>query len=294
MGYQLEIRHFKYFLSVAEELHFRKAADRLYISQPGLSRQIKQLESELGVTLFTRNNRKVELTATGEFLAKEISTWMNSLDQLLEKTRLIDSGTHGTLKLGYVGSAMQKIIPSLLNSLLKDYPQIKFTLDEMDNPSQITSLINNTIDLGFVRQSEVPSSLEILPVLTESFCLVLPESHHLDKNNFESIDQLKNESFILFEKEYSPTYYSEVISIFQDAGFTPQIAHSSVHALTIYKMVESGFGIAVVPKSLGVHFDMKIRFIDLSFLPQRTVLSAVWNKSNSNPILRHVFDNLPA
>ena len=106
------------------------------------------------------------------------------------------------------------------------------------------------------------------------------------------MEQLKEESFILFEKDYSPTYYSEVMSLFLDSGYSPQVSHTSVNALTIYKMVESGFGLAVVPKSLKNTFSLAIKFIDLTDFPQRTNLNVIWKKSNSNPVLGFVFDEL--
>lgn len=294
MSYQLELRHLKYFIAVSEEHHFRKAAEKLFISQPGLSRQIKKLEDELGVTLIKRDNRNVQLTAAGTYLAQEAKKWMRTISEGLERVQLIDSGVEGTLKLGYVGSAMQGVIPEMLNSLLKQTPSIKFTLTEMNNSSQVEALLDGSIDVGFMRTSETPLKLKTKPVLSEPFCLVVPEQHSISTSNFISLNQVKDEAFILFEKAYSPTYYSEVMSLFNDAGFSPKISHSSVHALTIYKMVESGYGMAIIPKSLIGGFNMKIKFIDLSNLPQRSTLYMAWNSENLNPILNHVFNNFEA
>ena len=292
MSNQIELRHLRYFLAVAEELHFRKAAEKLFISQPGLSRQIKQLEEQLGVSLLSRTNRKVELTAAGKHLAIDAKTWLETIQQGLERTKLIHQGAEGTLKLGYVGSAMQGVVPSLLEKFKSKHATVKFSLAEMDNSMQVEALLDGSIDLGFVRLSDVPKSLEMRTILTEPFCLVLPKEHPLTKSKLNHMEQLKEESFILFEKDYSPTYYSEVMSLFLDSGYSPQISHTSVNALTIYKMVESGFGLAVVPKSLKNTFSLDIKFIDLTDFPQRTNLNVVWKKSNTNPVLGFVFEEL--
>ena len=156
MSNQIELRHLRYFLAVAEELHFRKAAEKLFISQPGLSRQIKQLEEQLGVSLLSRTNRKVELTAAGKHLALDAKTWIETIQQGLEKTKLIHQGAEGTLKLGYVGSAMQGVVPSLLEKFKSKHSTVKFSLAEMDNSMQVEALLDGSIDLGFVRLSDVP------------------------------------------------------------------------------------------------------------------------------------------
>ncbi|WP_075340396.1 LysR family transcriptional regulator [Tenacibaculum agarivorans] len=285
MSYQFELRHLRYFLAVAEDLHFRKAADRLYISQPGLSRQIKNLEEEIGVSLFERNNRRVTLTKAGLFLQGELQKHFNDLERIIEHTKLLHDGLQGDLKLGYVGSAMQEIIPTLLVTFRKKYPKILFSLKEMDNSQQITQLQSQDIDLGFVRMERVPRGLSTYPIVKEPFCLVLPENHAITSTSFKGIHQLKDESFILFDPEYSASYYEKVLQIFDDSGFTPIVTHNTIHSNSIYKLVAHNFGISIVPKSLQSDYVKGIKFIELNSISQRTVLSAVWNIENRNPIL---------
>lgn len=290
MGYQLEYRHLKYFLAVAEELHYRKAAEKLYISQPGLSRQIKQLEDHLGIELFKRHNRSVVLTESGNYLQSEISKSLKSLDGIINHAKLIHDGKDGNLQFGYVGSAMQQIIPDLLIKLNQKYPNISFGLKEMDNQSQIKSLLSKDIDLGFVRLERVPRSIEMKPVLKECFCLVLPKNHFITKKSFKNITQLKDEPFILFDPKYSASYFEKVMQIFDDSGFAPIISHNTIHADSIYKLVENGFGISIVPKSLININNKDIQFIELDEIKQRTVLSIAWNKENMNPVLSNAIE----
>ncbi|MBC3758069.1 LysR family transcriptional regulator [Hyunsoonleella sp. SJ7] len=290
MGNQLEYRHLNYFLAVAEELHFRKAAERLYISQPGLSRQIKQMEEGLGVQLFERHNRKVILTKAGEYLKRELVINLKQLDDILNHTKLLGHGKKGQLKFGYVGSAMQRIIPELLLHYRDTNPDVVFSLKEMDNQKQIENLLNFKIDVGFVRLEHIPPSIKIKRVLSDTFCLVLPKNHPLDTSNFEDLCQLKEESFILFDPQYSQSYYNNVMQVFRDSGFAPLVSHLTIHASSIYKLVENNFGISIVPKSLASSHIKGIKFIELDMMPQRTELSMVWHSENRNPILMGFLD----
>lgn len=288
MKHQIELRHLRYFLAVAEELHFRKAAEKLYISQPGLSRQIKQMEDDLGVKLFVRHNRKVKLTNAGTYLKLEITRNLKNLEDILDHAKLMQDGLYGTLKFGYVGSAMQEVIPRLLLQIKQEHPNILFDLKEMDNQKQINSLLSQDIDIGFVRLERAPRGLEIYPVLEEAFCLVLHKDHPIDATNFKDLAQLKDEPFILFDPKYSTSYYEQVMQIFDDSGYTPLTYHNTIHAASIYKLVENNFGISIVPKSLQAGYSLNIKFIELNSIPQRTTLSAVWEQRNRNPILNKV------
>ncbi len=290
MSYQIEIRHLNYFLAVAEELHFRKAADKLFISQPGLSRQIKQLEADLGVALFERNNRNVTLTKAGEYLQKEVGKHLRMLDTILNTTKRINDGVEGNLNFGYVGSAMQYIIPELLVQIRNEYPNIHFSLKEMDNQKQVDNLQKQEIDIGFVRLERVPNDLEITPIEEDTFSLVLPVNHAINSENFTDLSQLRSESFIMFDPSYSPNYYQKIMQIFDYWGFTPIVSHRTVHASSIYKLIEHNFGISIVPSSLQIGNTNSVKFIELKHIPQRTTLSAIWNKNNSNPILTKILE----
>ncbi|WP_341221415.1 LysR family transcriptional regulator [Polaribacter atrinae] len=288
MSNQIEYRHIRYFLAVAETLHFRKAAEKLYISQPGLTRQIKNMEDDLGVKLFDRHNRKVELTKTGEYLRKELTRNLNELTEILDFAKLVNNGIEGNLNFGYVGSAMKKIIPQLLLRLKEEYENVVFNLKEMNNQQQIEQLLSNEIDVGFVRLDRVPTGLGICEVLKEPFCLVLPIEHPLNSDNFKSLIQLEKEPFIMFDSSDSPSYYEKVMQLFDDSGFSPIVSHSTIHAASIYSLVENGLGISIVPASLTLTDNKKVKFIVLDKMTQRTSLSVIWNKNNKNPSLQHL------
>lgn len=287
MSYQLELRHFKYFMAVAEELHYRKAAEKLFISQPGLSRQIKQMEEILDAQLFIRNKKKVTLTPAGKYLKGELEFILNHLELTKKQMKLIKVGSSGELRIGFLGSAMQQVVPNLLVSLKEMFPNIKTTLDELSNHAQVNAVMKDKLDLGFVRLSRVPKELEIQPVFEDTFSVVIPKDHALNQNSFKGMKQFKDEQFILFSQDYSPLYFDKVMSICEDAGFTPKVSHKSVHAQTIFTLVENNLGIAIIPTSLQNGFDLNVKFIELKKIKQRAQLSVIWKKDNRNPVLKH-------
>jgi DNA-binding transcriptional LysR family regulator len=292
MNYQIELRHFIYFLAVAEELHYRKAAEKLFISQPGLSTQIKQMEEILDTQLFVRDKKKVSLTPAGEFLKKEVEFILNHLEQTKKQVKLIGEGQLGEVRIGFLGSAMQNVVPNLLLQLKEKFPTVHTTLEELSNRAQINAILADRLDLGFVRLSRVPRGLEVKPVFEDTFSLVLPEKHPLDESNFTGIHQVADEDFILFSQDYSPMYYDTVLSICEDSGFVPRVSHKSVHAQTIFKLVENKLGIAIVPTTLQYGFQMKVKFIEMETIKQRAVLSMVWKTDNRNPALQKCMDLL--
>lgn len=290
MGYQIEIRHFNYFLAVAEELHFRKAAEKLFISQPGLSRQIKQMEEILETKLFIRTKKKVMLTPAGQYLKSEVEFILNHLEVTQKQLKLIGAGSLGEIRIGFLGSAMQNVIPELLVKLQHEFPGIRTNLEELSNKAQVNAISKDILDIGFVRLARVPKGLQIQPVFEDTFSVVLPKDHVLTEKSFKGIHQLSEESFILFSQDYSPLYFDTVMSICEDAGFTPKISHKSVHAQTIFKLVENNMGIAIVPTSLQHGFQLDVKFITLKRIPQRAVLSVIWKSDNRNLALSHCMD----
>ena len=287
---QLELRPLRYFLVLAETLHYRKAADILFISQSALSQQIKQLEAILGVTLFDRTNRKVALSRPGQLLVKEAQLILKQLEDSMERWQLTHDGVIGQLKIGFVGSAMQMYLPSILKQFGKKYTKINFYLEELTNTEQIRALEHEELDIGFMRSNIVSPDLRIKSVYKENFSLVLPEDHFITKDNFKHMGQLSEESFILFPNENSPMYFQQIQNLCADQGFSPRISHKSIHGPTIFKLVENGMGISIVPNSLRDEHNYKIKFLELDKVLHRTELFAAWKKNNTNPALHYFLE----
>ncbi|TDQ19414.1 LysR family transcriptional regulator [Algoriphagus boseongensis] len=284
----MELRHLSYFQAVAEELNFRKAAERLFISQPGLSRQIRQLEEILEVQLFERDQKHVELTRAGEYLKSEVDFVLNHLDTTRLQLKEIALGKVGELRIGFLGSASNKVLPDLLTRINASEPLITTSLEELSNQMQVEMIQKDKLDLGFVRLSSVPQDLKMKGVFRDTFSLVVPDNHPIGEKDFKSVGQFSEESFILFSSDYSNFYFEQIMSICRNSGFSPKIKHKSVHALTIFRLVENGLGVAIVPSSLKEGYDLKVRFMEIPGIPQFTELSVIWKPENRNPALNRV------
>lgn len=286
----MELRHLNYFQAVADELNYRKAADRLFISQPGLSRQIKQLEEELGVQLFERDKKHVELTAAGKFLKGEVDFVLNHLETTKQQLLQIANGREGELRIGFLGSASNQVLPELLKKINQNFPKVTTSLEELSNQVQVEMIQKDKLDLGFVRLASVPEELEMKSVYRDTFSLVVPVNHPVTVKNFTSVGQFANESFILFSSDYSNFYYEQILGICRDSGFSPRIKHKSVHALTIFRLVENGLGVAIVPSSLKEGYDLNVRFMEIPGTSRFTELSVIWKPDNRNPVLGKVLE----
>lgn len=292
MGYQIELRHLKYFQVLAQELKFRKAAEMLFISQPGLSRQIKQMEEIFNVSLFDRSKKKVELTAAGIYLKEEVDFLLNHLETIRRQLDNISQGKETELRIGFLGSAAQKVVPELVLSLNKNYPGIQTILDEMPNKLQIELLEKDKLDLAFVRLHRLPEGISRHLIHQDTFSLVLPMDHVVNDANFNNLSDFSEEPFIFFSSEDSPFYHDLITGICEDSGFRPKVFHKSVNALTIFKLVEEGLGIAIVPTSLQYGYNLNVKFIELKHISQRTELYVAWKESNRNPALKNVIQLL--
>ncbi|MCI0922451.1 LysR family transcriptional regulator [Sphingobacterium rhinopitheci] len=290
MNYQIELRHFNYFKVLAEELHFRKAAERLFIAQPGLTRQIKQMEEIYKVQLFERGKRYVRLTPAGQYLKEQVDSLFLELNNIQEHLEKIDKGIITSLKVGFIGSAAQSVLPKLLVVLNKEHPLIDISINEISNEEQIEQIHKNKLDIGFVRMHDQATTLNYLHVMTENFVLVVPKNSPISTDKELNFASLRKEKFILFSKEYSNHYYKLVMSIFEDHDFQPLVALRTVNAMSIFHLVAQGIGIAIVPKSLIQGYNIDVDFIDLKHLRQRTTLSIIWNKENNNPGIKTFLD----
>jgi len=281
----MELRHLRYLLVLGRELHFAKAAEKLFITQPALSKQIQQLEEELGTRLLNRTKRSVSLTQAGKYLMDEADYIINHIDRVTEATRRKGEGEEGEIRIGFVGSAMQNIIPELLEQMSRVHPNIHASLDELNNKDQLDAIAHDRLDIGFVRLESVHKGFEQKVVFEDSFSLVVSEQHAIQPNAFESLYQFNEEQFILFSNDYSEEYYDNIMSIFSDHGFEPKVTHRSVQANSIFRLVERQLGVAIVPSALAGGVDLGVRFIPLNHLPQRTKLMAIWDAKNRNEAL---------
>lgn len=296
----MEFRQLQYFLGVASELHFSRAAEKLFIAQPALSRQIQQLEENLGVLLFERDKRNVKLTPAGEYLQDEARQILSQLENISKRTQQIHKGESGEIKIGHPGSAIYSVIPPILTSLRTNFPEIKAKLSEVLEDDLFGNLKNYQIDVGFIREPFVNKNIVSKKIFEESFALVLPENHWISKENFTSLAQVKYEPFVLPPRYAGSAYYDLLVRMCEREGFTPNVSHESNYGATILRLVEHNLGVSLMPISYKFSSAMRVKFIELTDIPERTQLSIAWRKNDINPVLMNflkaaesvVFDNV--
>jgi DNA-binding transcriptional LysR family regulator len=247
MSGQIELRHLRYFLAVAETLHFSKAAKRLGMAQPPLSQQIKRLEQLLGHALFERTTRGVKLTPAGQLLAKRTRSTMEKVDEDLAQVRRLGRGEEGSLTVGFSGSVMFTELPAAIQSYRRRYPNVELRLRELVTAEQIVALLNGQIDLAFLRDGDPTEGIRITTLLKEKFVAVLPEAHPLARRQMLSIKALAGEPFVMFARRMGPLAYDRTIACCERNGFRPNIVQDAPQWLTLVRLVAAGLGVSLAP-----------------------------------------------
>ena len=256
----MDLKQLRYFVAVAEELHFGRAAARLFISQPALSFDIKKLESQLDIQLLNRNNKSVSLTNAGQVLLDEARYLLLRAEQARHLTRRSAQGFVGRLSVGFVNSILHRGLPQAVRIFEQQHPDTEIVLMEMNSAEQVQALQRGQIDIGFVHRSKFPESICCEPVLREPFLCCLPDSHRLAGQERIDLQDLADEDFILFPRNVSPHYHDLIIAHCVAAGFSPRIRHETRLWQTVVSMVAYNLGVALVPQTLaatwkqGVHY----------------------------------------
>ena len=288
----MELRHLRYFVAVAEELHFGRAAARLHMAQPPLSQQIKQFEEELGFQLFHRTKRSVRLTAAGERFLVETRLIFQRLEQAIATGRRTSRGELGELAIGFVGSASYSVLPLILQRFRQRCPQVELTLRELTTNVQLEALQENRIDVGFVRPPIQGEGFAQQPILQESLVVALSEGHRLVRGGAAGqvagqvelgIADLASEDFILFPRPLAPGLYDQVISLCQQGGFSPRVVQEAVQMQTIVGLVAAEIGIALVPESLRNLQRVGVVYLPLREVTPRAEIALVWREGDLSP-----------
>jgi DNA-binding transcriptional LysR family regulator len=288
----MDLRNLNYFQVLAEELHFGRAAERLNISQPPLSRMIKQLEDDFGVLLFERTKRKVLLTSAGEELLVQTKQMISQMASIKKRLKIVGKGESGNLRIGYVGATMHGNLPNLLNKFYENYPEIDLNFEEQPNINLMQSINNGTMDVAFVRTWLNPKNLEEKIILTESLVAVLPIKHNLSNHKIIKIKDLENENFISFARNCGPTIFDSFLELCSTSGFVPKIFHQATQLNSILRLVECGFGISLLPASIAQNNNLDLKFIELERKIENIPLIMLYRKENANPSLMHLLNSL--
>jgi DNA-binding transcriptional LysR family regulator len=246
----LELRQLRSFLAVAERLSFARASETLHLSQPALSAQIQNLEAELGVQLFERNRRMVRLTDAGTVFVAEARATLDRAQQAADRARLAASGDLGTLNIGFVSSAALEILPEIVASFRKRHPEVRLNLINLRTVSQVSGLLDESMDIGFLRLPLAHPKLKITVIHREPFAAILPHDHPLVHAKRFSVAQLADEPFIVYGRQWAPGFFDSVMHICTGYGFSPQIAQETGEMYTAISLVAAGLGVAILPRSV--------------------------------------------
>ncbi|MEW6424509.1 MAG: LysR substrate-binding domain-containing protein [Bacillota bacterium] len=283
----MNLQQLRYFVTVAELLNFTRAASLLHVTQSGLSKQIADLESKLGVKLFIRSKRYVKLTAAGRELLAEAREIVERSEKLIKKTRQFASGQAGSLKIGFLGISEQNFLPPALKKFQKKFPQIDLSLVQLDWNPVNSALVNGDIDVGFTFSLGLESipSLAWQTVLPGFLTVAMPQDHPLAGQKTVSLQVLAREPFITFTPNRSSLSINHLMKLCQHHGFSPNIIRQASRMETMLLLIKAGIGIAILSthvKSLGGE---GLCFIEIDSSDKRLDLVVAWKKGNPNPAI---------
>lgn len=287
----MELRHLRYFVILAEELHFGRAAEKLHISQPPLSMQIRALENELGVMLFNRTQRHVALTQAGHALLQEARQLLARVDQAILITRRAGRGEIGELAVGFISVADYNVLPLVLREFRRKYPLVNLTLREATTDAQVRDLLAGRLDVGFLLPPITEPALESVSILREPLIAALPEKHPLAKKPGKlALEKLKDEPFILFPRPNAPGLYDDIVSCCKTAGFSPRVEQEAIQMQTIISLVSAELGVALIPASLSNLRRTGVVYKALRHQSPLTEIHLAWRRGDELPALRVFVD----
>ncbi len=282
----IEIRHLRYFQAVAEELHFGRAATRLYIAQPALSRQIQQLEEEVGTSLLSRTQRRVELTAAGAVFLERTSQILEEVAKAATDALRVGKGEYGRLTIGFIHSSTYGLLPSIVERFRHLYADIELDLQEMSIAEQHVALCRGQIDIGLLRPQASPPEIEVHSIMDDPFLLAVPSKHPLAKFASAYLKTLAAEPMIMFSQRQSPLFHSRITAMCAKAGFMPRIAQHATQIHTTVGLVGAGIGLAIVPGIARNLHPKGVRFLDILDMPEPVQVALAWQRGKDTPSIR--------
>lgn len=281
----MELRHLQYFVAVAEERHFGRAAERLHIAQPALSQQIKRFETLVGASLIERTTRQVSLTPEGEALLPEARLTLGHAERAAQAVQQSLHGEIGTLRIGFVSSAALSVIPRLTASIVGLSPRVALGLTEMTTDRQLENLRAGDLDIGIVREVGQAEGLMVHELVPEPLWLSVHESHRLAHRRAVAIEELANEEFVMFPRTVVPRLYDHLTGLCWAAGFRMHVVQHAVQYATLIGLVAANIGISVVPDPLRQLQLPTVRYIRISTRGASTRVSLAFRTTPEPPVL---------
>ncbi len=290
----IELRPLRYFVAVAEEMHFGRAAARLHMTQPPLSQTIQALESQLGTPLFSRTRRSVALTAAGRALLPEAQRLLMQAESLPALVQRAAAGESGQLRLAFVSSADYSVLPVALREFRSAYPAVQIDLREATSDVQLEELAAGNIDLGILIPpvpDKLKTILDYFSVLTEPLVLALPADSKLATATRKvSLKSCAGLPLIIFPRRLAPALHDQILGCFREAGLTPSIEQEAIQMQTIVGLVAAGMGIALVPQSVSNLKRPGVEYRALKEASPLVEIGLAWRRDNTSPVLQSFLD----
>jgi len=284
----MELRHLRYFVTVAEELNFSWAAERLNIAQPPLSQQIQRLERKLGVPLFLRTKRRVELSDAGAAILDDARRTVALADEVAATARRTALGEVGILRLGFSSAALYTMLPAILRAFRSQFPRAVLNLLELSTEEQVRRLASGALDAGIVRLpiENASKSLTARSIVREPLVVAMPRDHQLAKRPAVPFRALAPEPFIVFPRHVAPGLYDQIMSLCGAARFRPIVAQEAAEIPTIISLVSAGLGIAIVPSSVQSLQRERVVYRALRPGDSMTEMAIAYERDNRSAVLR--------
>jgi DNA-binding transcriptional LysR family regulator len=286
----VELRHLRYFVAVAEELHFGRAAARLHLAQPPLSRQIRQLEVELGVPLFERSKRHVRLTDAGAVFLVEARAVLAAAEQAAQAARRAARGEVGQLTVGFIGAASYSVLPGIVQAFRARYPSVELVLHEMTTAEQLAALRDGQLGAGLVRPPVADPVLAATTVLREPLVVALPAAHPLAAQRRVAVAALAGEPWVLFPRRLAADLYDQILALCEGAGFRPRLAQEAVQMQTVVRLVGAGVGVSLVPRSAESLHSAGVAYRPLRGAAAEVEMAVAWRRDEESALLRQFLD----
>lgn len=292
----MELRHLRYFIVLAEELNFSRAAERLQMAQPPLSQQIRALENELGLQLFDRTTRPLQLTPAGQVFLEKTRQVFTQVEQAKVLAKRASRGEIGQLRVGINTSIANSILPDILRTFCDRFPEVEVVLQEQASYQQLQKLCDRHIDVGFVNLhhlqqiDENDDTLRFVSILQEPFVIVLPESHPLAQQTQVSLTALADELFILPPPHLPSGLYDQIVSLCQHVGFSPKVKQEATWMSTVLSLVAGGVGISLLPANAQ---NLKRTGVVFRLIQEQSPIfqmAMVWRRNDSSIILRNFLE----
>ena len=283
MDPHLDVRDFRFFLALATELHFSRAAERLHVAQPHLSAHLRQLEERLDVRLLERTSRSVRLTAAGKQFAERARFVLNQIDETVTVTRRSAEGRQGKVSVAFISSAGFGILPWVLREFRTLHPDVDVALTESTTELQVQGLIEGRLNFGFVRPPVHSRRINITALAREGLVAVLPPTHPLAGRSPLLLEDLAEQEFVGFAPVAGVQFQEAILSYCRRAGFEPRLATEARDTNSVIVLVAAGFGIAILPEWVKETFRSNVIFKTLHEVPPLVDLALAWLPDDSSP-----------